>query len=263
MPENSEAYAARAAQAAVVRRGSSAGGEQPKFLTVAPNDSGQLQPVLVKFSASMEQQTGQRWGDLLLCEYHALTVLAEAGLAAPGTRILDEGRRRFLEVPRFDRTVAGGRRGVISLEALHASAVGTLARTWPEAALNLQNAGLLDSDGVETVRRLHAFGELIGNTDMHFGNLSFWLDDTLPFRVAPIYDMLPMLWAPSAQGEILERPFSPLPPVPADRALWQDSALLAEPFWARASADAQLSEPFRQRAGECLRVVQKLRNRVG
>ena len=104
------------------------------------------------------------------------------------------------------------------LEALHGAAVATVARRdWPTAALELQQQGLIDAAALATIRRLHAFGELIGNSDMHFGNLAFWLDDTLPFRVAPAYDMLPMLWALGLQGEIAELTFSPAPPLPAAR----------------------------------------------
>jgi serine/threonine protein kinase HipA of HipAB toxin-antitoxin module len=137
---------------------------------------------------------------LLLCEFHAHEVLAENGLATAGAHILDAAGRRFLEVPRFDRVGAGGRRGAVSLESLHAAAVaGVARRDWPTAALELFHEGLVDAEAVSAVRRLHAFGELIGNTDMHFGNLTFWLGDTLPFQVAPAYDMLPMLWAPSGQ----------------------------------------------------------------
>ena len=40
---------------------------------------------------------------------------------------------------------------------------------------------------------------------MHHGNFAFWMDDALPFRPAPSYDMLPMLWSPGPQGEIIER----------------------------------------------------------
>lgn len=256
--ENPQSYLAHAEQAANVQTGSSAGGEQPKFLTTRDD-----QPVLVKFSPDINQPIGQRWGDLLLCEYHALTVLGEAGLATAGARILDEDERRFLEVPRFDRTGTGGRRGVVSLEALHSSAADSYARTWPEAAANLQKAGLLDASGLVTVRRLHAFGELIGNTDMHFGNLAFWMDHERPFRVAPAYDMLPMLWAPTPQGELLELAFAPLPPVPADREIWLDSARLAVTFWQRVAADSRLSDSFRQRAEQCRAFVENLQRRVG
>lgn len=87
--------------------GRAAGGEQPRFLTTLTNDPGTLTPVLVKFSPPMDQLTGQRWADLLLCECIADEVLAEQSLAVPGAKIIDAAGRRFLEVPRFDRTAMG------------------------------------------------------------------------------------------------------------------------------------------------------------
>ncbi len=244
--------------------GSSAGGEQPKFLTTLRDEASAFQPVLVKFSPPMDQPTGRRWADLLLCEYHALEVLAEHGLARPGARILDAGGRRFLEVPRFDRAGAGGRRGVVSLGALHPAALGFDSRiAWPAAALELQREGLIAADALATVQRLHAFGELIGNSDMHAGNLAFWMDDSLPFRVTPAYDMLPMLWAPGVQGEIIERHYAPAPPLPAAREHWQEAASWAALFWERVATDARLSADFANFARAAGRTLQTLRAHVG
>lgn len=243
--------------------GSSAGGEQPKFLTTLRDDAGSFQPVLVKFSPPMDQPTGRRWADLLLCEFHALEVLAGQNLASGGGRILDAGGRRFLEVPRFDRVGTGGRRGVVSLAALHPVAMGFDSRTaWPAAAQELQREGLIDANAFSTVLLLHAFGELIGNSDMHAGNLAFWLDETLSFRVTPVYDMLPMLWAPGVQGEILERRFSPAPPLPASREHWQKAAAWAAVFWERVADDARLSADFTNFARSAGATLQTLRAHV-
>ncbi|MES2438315.1 MAG: type II toxin-antitoxin system HipA family toxin YjjJ [Verrucomicrobiota bacterium] len=243
--------------------GSSAGGEQPKFLVTLRDDSGGFQPVLVKFSAPMDQPTGQRWADLLLCEFHAHQILAEVGLANPGARLLDAGGRRFLEIPRFDRIGPGGRRGVVSLEALASSLIGSLSRNWIEATTAFHQRGLIDGENLSTIRRLHAFGELIGNSDMHFGNLAFFLDDTLPLQVTPSYDMLPMLWSPGNQGEIIERRFSPAPPLPAMVEPWREAAGWAENFWERVAADQRLSAEFGRMVREAGSVVRQLRNHVG
>ena len=254
-------YPEMAQSAASALPGTSAGGEQPKFLTTVRDAAGNFQPVLVKFSPPLEQATGQRWADLLLCEFHAHEVLAENGLASAGARIIDSAGRRFLEIPRFDRVGVGGRRGVVSLEALHGAAVATVARRdWPTAALELRQEGLIDDGAVATIRRLHAFGELIGNSDMHFGNLAFWLDDTLPFRVAPAYDMLPMLWAPGLQGEIAERTLSPAPPLPAAREQWLEALAWASVFWARVAADPRLSATFVGFANEAQVILERLRD---
>ncbi|MDQ8208272.1 HipA domain-containing protein [Coraliomargarita sp. SDUM461003] len=52
-------------------------------------------------------------------------------------------------------------------------------------------------------------GELIANTDMHWGNLSFFLPEQSPYPLAPVYDMLPMRFRPSSTGEVIERTFEP------------------------------------------------------
>ena len=257
--ERATRYPEMARLAASALPGTSAGGEQPKFLTTLRDGPGNFYPVLVKFSPPMDQAAGQRWADLLLCEFHAHEVLAEIGLATLGARVIDAAGRRFLEVPRFDRVGAGGRRGVVSLESLHAAAVGSRGRrNWPTAALELQQEGLVDAEAVATVRRLHAFGELIGNTDMHFGNLSFWLEDTLPFHVTPAYDMLPMLWAPGLQGEIVNRTFSPAPPLPSAHAQWREAMEWAAVFWERVAANARLSADFLNFATEARATLRRL-----
>ena len=257
--ERETRYPEMAALAASALPGTSAGGEQPKFLTTVREEAGHSLPVLVKFSPPMDQAAGRRWADLLLCEFHAHVLLAENGLAATGARLLDAAGRRFLEVPRFDRVGAGGRRGVVSLESLHAAAVASVARRdWPTALLELHEEGLVDAEAVATVRRLHAFGELIGNSDMHFGNLAFWLGDTLPFQVAPAYDMLPMLWAPGLQGEIVARTFAPAPPLPAARGPWSEAMEWAAVFCERVAADSRLSADFLDLADQARLTLRRL-----
>lgn len=136
-------------------------------------------------------------------------------------------------------------------------------RNWIEATLELHGRGLIDSGSLGTIRRLQAFGELIGNTDMHFGNLAFFLDDSLPLRVTPAYDMLPMLWSPGSQGEMIERRFCPAPPVPAMEEPWREAAVWAEEFWRRVGDDPRLSPEFARMAAEAGAVVRQLRRHVG
>src|SRR5690606_41232569 len=64
-----------AAEAMRSTPGSSAGGEQPKFLARLLDGSGAERSVLVKFSAPMDQTPGRRWADLLACEWLALEIL--------------------------------------------------------------------------------------------------------------------------------------------------------------------------------------------
>jgi hypothetical protein len=252
-------YPEMADHAADALPGTSAGGEQSKFLTTVREDPEHFLPVLVKFSPPLAQAVGQRWADLLLCEFHAHELLAENALAMAGARLMDAAGRRFLEIPRFDRVGASGRRGVVSLESLHAAALASVTqRDWPTAVLELQQAGLVDAAAVAAVRRLYAFGELIGNTDMHFGNLAFWLNDTLPFQLAPAYDMLPMQWAPTMHGEIIERNFAPAPPLPAAQESWHQALGWAAEFWRRVAGDSRISAPFLRIAEQARRTLRKL-----
>lgn len=242
--------------------GSSAGGEQPKFLTTLTTSAsareGARRDVLVKFSPPLDQPAGRRWADLLACEHLSLEILSAHGLTIPGAQILDCGGRRFIEVPRFDRTPAGGRRGVVSLMALQSALCGFSDAAWPAAVCELLPAGLLEADCARTVQLLHAFGTLTGNTDMHSGNLAFWLEDTLPLRIAPAYDMLPMLWAPTMQGELVPREFTPAPPLPSERAAWRAALPMASEFWHRACEAPLLSPEFRQIARTALAALQRV-----
>ncbi len=241
--EAEQVYSNMARNLASQPPGSSAGGEQPKFTANLRSIDGELRSVIVKFTAPMELETGRRWADLLVCEFHAHEVLAEAGFANPGARLLDADGRRFLEIPRFDRIGAGGRRGVVSLEALAAASVG-LRNDWRSAAIELLNIGLIDDEALSTICVVQSFGELIGNTDMHAGNFAFLLGDVLPLKPAPTYDMLPMLWAPGPQGEMPDRVFSPARPLPSMAASWSHAAPLAAEFWRRVASDARVSESF-------------------
>jgi len=254
-------YPQSAMEIAMNAPGSSAGGEQPKFLAHVQHCDGGLHAVLVKFSAPIEQDTGRRWADLLACEFHAHEVLAQTGLATGGARLLDAGGRRFLEVPRFDRNGASGRSGVVSLESL-TTALDGLPRDWNDGAEMLWRRGLINDESRSTIRALHAFGELIGNSDMHAGNLAVFLDDAMPLCVTPSYDMLPMLWAPGSQGEILNRPFTPAPPLPGYRDEWRQASEWADAFWQRVMDDPRITVDFRAQAEMARGVVQRLRARI-
>lgn len=243
--------------------GATLGGEQPKFLATLEESGVERRQVLVKFSPPTSQALGRRWADLMAMEFHALTILAEVGLAETGQRLIDAGGRRFLEVPRFDRTTAGGRTGVVSLEALHRSAVGGNPGAWTERVADLERLGLVDAAALRDTRRLQAFGELIGNTEMEPDNLAFRMSDSLPFTLAPAYDMLPMLWAPGPQGELMDRVFAPQPPVPAAADAWREMLGHAREFWNRVIADQRVSREFAATARAAGETLARLAERFG
>ena len=92
---------------------------------------------------------------------------------------------------------------------------------------------------------------------MHFGNLSFWREDTLPFRPLPAYDMLPMIWAPTSQGEVVEREFVPPGWIPASELAWCEAADWAVEYWRRLATNSTVSPEFARRAREAGATVER------
>lgn len=180
--------------------GSSAGGEQPKFVTCAETPQGPRH-LIVKFTVAGNNPLTERWRDLLLAEHLALETLAAAGIPAVQTWLVDVGQQRFLEVERFDRVGPLGRRGLFSLAALDAEFVGA-ASGWAGITQALVRSGHIEPEAAQGAALLQAIGTLIGNTDMHAGNLSFIAEQGRPYSLAPAYDMLPMGFAPGSSGTI-------------------------------------------------------------
>lgn len=240
--------------------GSSAAGEQPKF-TACVEDADGPRHVLVKFSPLLDTPSGRRWGDLLVCEHLAAELLREEGFPACDTQVLEGGGRRFLEVTRFDRVGAFGRRGFTTLMPLDSAHYGKLD-TWLAAAERLAQDGWLTAETATRLRLLWWFGGLIGNSDMHFGNVGITLD-ALPAQLAPAYDMLPMLFRPEAGGEIVARSFAPPLPNPGQVAVWRQAAELAGVFWQRVISDGRIGAEMRVEAERSLDVLRRARERIG
>lgn len=223
--------------------GSSAGGEQPKFTTYVETPEGPCH-VLVKFSLTGSNPLTSRWRDLLLAEHHALETLRAAGLAAARSRVIDGTRQRFLEIERFDRVGPRGRRAVLSLAALEAEFVGQATAPWPVLADELARQGHVTPEAAESTALLYAFGTLIGNTDMHHGNLSFAGDVGGPWTLAPAYDMLPMGFSPQSSGAL---PDALLPARLHEKVLtatWQRARELAVDYQDRLRKERRFSREF-------------------
>ena len=240
--------------------GSSAAGEFPKFMALRTLNGGPTH-VLVKFSGSDNSTGTQRWSDLLVCEHLAAQTLANVpGLTAAQTSVLQAGNRTFLEAIRFDRHGSRGRSALCSWAALNYGWFGLAGRPWTEGAVRLLERGLIDRDTAHAIARLWHFGQLIGNTDMHDGNLSFRpriSAQTTSLVLAPAYDMLPMLYAPQRGVELPPVNFAPRLPLPAEREAWQDAATAAAQFWSRAAEDARITAQFRATCVDNLHTVRK------
>jgi hypothetical protein len=228
--------------------GSSAGGEQPKFTTCAMTPDGPRH-VIVKFSEPDQGLVQERWRDLLLAEHLALQTLSDSGVPAATTRIIDSRTQRFLEVERFDREGLQGRRGLISLAALDAAFVGAGTGSWPEIVWRLVEAGHVQAEAAHQASVLWAFGTLIGNSDMHGGNLSFLVEQGRPYALAPAYDMLPMALSPRSGGGLPETlaAISISAAVPDDA--WRKAEALAQEFLSRMEAHTGFSDRFASLAG--------------
>jgi len=233
------------ADAAVAGRaaGSSAAGEQPKFTAFVGASLGQARHVIVKFSNLLHTAAGARWSDLLLAEHLAALVLRTHGHATAGTEFLSDGVRAYLEVERFDRSGARGRMGLVSLGALDDEFVGE-RRGWAESAAALLRARIIGSADARQLRFLSAFGALIANNDMHLGNASFLTEGYMQFRLAPAYDMLPMMYAP-VRDEVVAREFAPTPK-PAHADQWSAALPVAREFWERLGDESRASAAFRR-----------------
>lgn len=223
--------------------GSSAHGEHPKF-TLLLEERGQPRHVLVKFSPSVTTAVGQRWSDLLIAEHLAHETLRGADIVAAQSRIEQFADRTYLETDRFDRAGRDGRVGVTSLFAIDSVLYGKLDN-WIAASVRLARDRRIDESTVDTVRLLATFGALIGNTDRHFGNLAFYDRYDGRFRLAPVYDMLPMLYAPE-HDELILRDFDPAGPTADTLRAYGRARVLAEQYWRRCAGDERISGEFRR-----------------
>jgi hypothetical protein len=235
---------------------SSAAGEQPKFTAYVQTAQGS-QHTIVKFSPTGTDKMALRWRDLLRCEHHALQVLNELGqtigVQAAPTQLI-EADRVYLEVQRFDRTGALGRLGVASLGAIDDAFVGQ-RQNWVQTAQQLKRLRLLSERDAQGITLLYAFGLLIHNTDMHFGNLSLLHagPTSTEFSLAPCYDMLPMRFAPTAQG-IAPLHIPKILPQANLLGVWPQALMLAKEFWGQVMNDDSISREFKKIAREAIAI---------
>ncbi|MFO1319216.1 MAG: HipA domain-containing protein [Burkholderiales bacterium] len=187
--------------------------------------------VIVKFSGADGSAAVTFAGPIFAQEHLALEAAATMpGIESARSRIIQAAGRTFLEVERFDRHDRFGRSRLSSLETLNGALLGAMTTEWPALAERLAALSLLSAEDVERVRHLWWYGRLIANTDMHLGNLGFRPAGIL--RLAPTYDMVPMLYAPLAGGEVPPRHCSnccfPARPTPglADGVFGSDRVLV-------------------------------------
>ncbi|WP_457337194.1 HipA domain-containing protein [Rhizobacter sp. P5_C2] len=253
MSEKAAHYVAMASALKGAAYGSSAGGEQPKFLGMT-EDSGH---VIVKFA-----RLGSRMAELLPLEHLALRSLAEVGVPSSSTQLLTSGDYVFLEVRRFDRVGKSGRIGMLSAGAVDDEFFGR-RDSWPEFAARCEKAKYLSAADARRVDTMAAFSELIGNSDRHFENISLLIDEKGEYAgIAPAYDILPMRYASIGGG--VDPDLTPIAPkvgtIGAQPAVWARAAQAAERFWTAVQTEtlaAQIPEAMRQLAATNLAVARE------
>jgi len=217
--------------------GSSAGGERPKFGVLVDG-----RHRLVKFASrgATGDAAARRWCDLILLEGIALEVVGARAIPAADRRVVETPSHWFLESERFDRVGERGRIAVLSLAAVH----DDLADSWASAASSLREAGRITDEDARRLRWLDAFGALIGNTDRHQYNILFFSEGSR-LQLAPAFDQVSMLYAPTADGQVPPRLFS-VPWVTSDTLdVWDEARSAAREFWSRGSDDTRLSDDVR------------------
>jgi hypothetical protein len=228
--------------------GASAHGEHPKFTTLLFRDN-DYQHALVKFSPPVTTAVGQRWSDLLVAENVAHDLLNGSGIAAARSEIHQFEGVTFLQLDRFDRRGLNGRLGVTSLLSIDTTQYGLLDN-WITSATRLHRDRRIDAQTVEMIRLVYTFGGLIANTDRHFGNLAMFDRYDGQFRLAPVYDMLPMLFAPQ-NDEIIARLFEPADPTAETMTVYRHARALAAQYWGLLATDTRVSADFRRIAEIC------------
>ncbi|MFY0730049.1 type II toxin-antitoxin system HipA family toxin [Pseudomonas sp. NFX15] len=198
-------------QGAAIGGATGAGGEAPKLLLTESKaglfypdavleDSDVTQHWFVKFARNKGTTTDQA---ILRSEYHYYKALQALGLETVSAQglALEEASKPSLWVRRFDRqTTAQGveRFAVESMYSLanittpgsamdHMVVIRLLARLWREAGQTEQIPDLV----AEYLRR-DLLNKILGNSDNHGRNTSI-IRDVASFRLAPIYDLAPMV----------------------------------------------------------------------
>jgi hypothetical protein len=212
---------------------SSVGGERPK-LAIASAAGG----ALAKFSPPIDTLLGRRWADLLRVERHCSDTISTSHTATSALAVLIEDRM-VLIVGRFDRLPHDGRRGAVTWFHLGATLYGEASGTSaPIVAEALARDGHINADELATFRTVHAFSASIGNNDAHLGNYGLTIDDEGKTALAPIYDVLPMAFAPRLD-ELPDAYVTPFAP-PADARV----RALVDDLVARVESDGEISREF-------------------
>lgn len=122
---------------------------------------------------------------------------------------------------------------------------------------------IITSQAFNTACLLWAFGTLIGNTDMHSGNLSCLSEGRRPYELAPAYDMTLMAFAPTAGGGLPGRALELTAAEQVSAAAWKEALAMAQVFVRRVEGEEGFGAGFDACKAELLRYVGVAAERVG
>lgn len=186
----------------IIEIGTSAGGARAKAV-VAWNEqtgelrSGQIEPGdgfehwLMKFdgvSGNRDKEAADP-PHYTVIEYAYHLMANAAGIDMMECRLFEEGERRHFMTRRFDRPRNGGK--------LHSQTLGALAgfdfnspgaHSYEQAAEIIRRVGLGQREVEELFRRM-VFNVIARNQDDHVKNISFLMDRTGSWSLAPAYDV--------------------------------------------------------------------------
>lgn len=135
--------------------------------------------------------------------------------------------------------------------------MGQANRPWPVIAHALYQEKVITEEALTRSQIAWVFGRLIANTDMHHGNLSIINEHGRPYELAPIYDMLPMHFAPKSTGDLPSEPYEIKAETIVSAMYWELAYPAAIKFWQRLIAHPHVSRHFKVLAQKQLDVVKK------
>lgn len=190
------------AMSQIIRVGTSAGGARAKALIAWNEETGDIRSGqvlsgpgygywLLKFdgvaaNADKEQADGPRYTQI---EYAYHLMALAAGIQMTECRLYEEGGRRHFLTRRFDRTPGGGKLHMQTLGALaHFDFNSPGAHSYEEASQVMWAIGLGQAEVEQLFRRI-VFNVCARNQDDHVKNISFLMDRSGTWSLAPAYDV--------------------------------------------------------------------------
>ena len=188
--------------AQIMRVGTSAGGARAKALVALNEQTGDIRSGqvsagpgytywLLKFdglssNADKEQNDGPCYTSIEYA-YHLMAKMA--GVIMMECRLYDEGSRHHFMTRRFDRTENGGKLHMQTLGGLaHFDFNNPGAHSYEEAVSVMRLLGL-GQDEVEQLFLRMVFNVAVRNQDDHVKNISFIMDRSGAWSLAPAYDV--------------------------------------------------------------------------